>query len=141
VCEGAAGAETCTCTPGFAGVSCEDATWMVPAVPTTQLDLLLVVDNSAAMAVEQQQLAAAAPALLAALITHVGRLPDLHVGVVTLQRRRGRCPRRARLPAARRRRRAGRAGPVLDRTLRRRDRRLRARRGRRQRRPGPQLRR
>ena len=83
VCEGAAGAETCTCTPGFAGASCEDATWMVPAVPTTQLDLLLVVDNSAAMAVEQQQLAAAAPALLAALITHVGRLPDLHVGVVT----------------------------------------------------------
>lgn len=47
------------------------------------LDLLFVIDNSGSMQAEQEALAAAFPELLGVLGRLGGRLPDLHVGVIS----------------------------------------------------------
>lgn len=54
-----------------------------PAAARTELDIVLVIDNSASVADHQQGLAAALPDLFAALAARPGGLPDLHIGVTT----------------------------------------------------------
>jgi hypothetical protein len=56
----------------------------VPPQPIGALDVLLVVDSSGSMKAKQDELVAAAgDALFGQLTADLGRLPDLHVGVVT----------------------------------------------------------
>jgi len=55
----------------------------VPPQPIGAIDVLLVVDSSGPMAAKQAELAAAGDALFGQLTADLGRLPDLHVGVVT----------------------------------------------------------
>jgi hypothetical protein len=54
-----------------------------PAVPSRDLDVLFVIDNSATMIEEQASLAAAFPAFISALQATPGGLPNVHIGVVS----------------------------------------------------------
>lgn len=53
------------------------------AIPTVDLDLLFVIDNSPSMADKQARLAADLPALINELTLASHALPNLHVGMVT----------------------------------------------------------
>ncbi len=69
-------------TSGDAGVDAAPDAPDARGAPFTDVDLLLVVDNSGTMAEEQVQLGIALPAFLNELASS-GELPGLHVGVVT----------------------------------------------------------
>lgn len=81
-CTDVAGDAVCACAPGFDGERCELALWTTPA-PTSDVDLLFVVDNSGSMQSEQARLVAAFGDLVAAMTAVGGVLPNLHVGVVS----------------------------------------------------------
>ncbi|HEY5934170.1 MAG TPA: hypothetical protein VIU61_06045 [Kofleriaceae bacterium] len=76
----------------LAAAACADRTIVVgdlqevssfKAVPNPNLDLLFVIDNSGSMAAHQAALAESFPRMMDKLAELDGRLPNLHIGVVT----------------------------------------------------------
>lgn len=57
---------------------------IIPSELNRDLDVLFVIDDSGSAAEEQLKLAAALPELLARLATLPGGLPDLHIGVTSM---------------------------------------------------------
>jgi hypothetical protein len=62
----------------------QQSTWYFPQHPENDVDILFVIDTSNSMAEEQTNLAANIPKLIEALKDPQGKLPDLHIGVITV---------------------------------------------------------
>jgi len=98
------GADGCggTCEPGCGSAPCVIATGTCPSCgdstcdlgenpgnctvdcpPTSEVDLLFVIDNSGSMAGEQANLRANFPALMTQLQAAAGGMPNVHIGVTT----------------------------------------------------------
>ena len=91
-----------TCDPGCGTMPCNPVTGLCPVCgdgtcdlgenpgncatdcpPTSEVDLLFVIDNSGSMAGEQANLRANFPALMTQLASAAGGLPNVHIGVTT----------------------------------------------------------
>jgi hypothetical protein len=90
-CEPGCGATPCNPITGMCSV-CGDGTCdlgenpgncTVDCPPTSEVDLLFVIDNSGTMAGEQANLRANFPALMTQLRSAAGGLPNVHIGVTT----------------------------------------------------------
>jgi hypothetical protein len=62
----------------------QQSTWYFPQHLENDVDILFVIDTSNSMAEEQTNLAANIPKLIEALEDKQGKLPDLHIGVITV---------------------------------------------------------
>jgi hypothetical protein len=66
------------------GETPQQSTWEFPQHPDNDVDILFVIDTSGTMVQEQANLAGNIPKLIEALKDKKGKLPDLHIGVATV---------------------------------------------------------